>query len=50
MATRQLSVRCKNLTNFLSPLIADYTVKNYNRIPGFPWNLSFLVLENNHCC
>jgi hypothetical protein len=24
-----------------------YTVKNSNRIPGFPWNLSFLILENN---
>jgi hypothetical protein len=24
--------------------------KNSNRILGFPWNLSFLILENNHCC
>ncbi len=23
--------------------------KNANRIPGFPWNLSFLILENTHC-
>jgi hypothetical protein len=23
-----------------------YTVKNANRIPGFPWNLSFLIREN----
>jgi hypothetical protein len=22
-----------------------YTVKNGNKIPGFPWNLSFLILE-----
>jgi hypothetical protein len=27
-----------------------YTVKNCNRIPGFPWNLSFLIRENTHCC
>jgi hypothetical protein len=27
-----------------------YTVKNCNRIPGFPWNLSFLNQENTHCC
>jgi hypothetical protein len=26
------------------------SVKNCNRIPGFPWNLSFLILENTHCC
>jgi hypothetical protein len=25
--------------------IGVYTVKNGNRIPGFPWNLSFLILE-----
>jgi hypothetical protein len=27
----------------------SYTVKNDNRIPGFPWNLSFLIRENTHC-
>jgi hypothetical protein len=24
--------------------------KNCNRIPRFPWNLSFLIRENTHCC
>jgi hypothetical protein len=27
---------------------AQYTVKNTNRIPGFPWKLSFLILRNTH--
>ncbi len=25
-----------------------YTVKNAYRFPGFPWNLSFLILQNTH--
>jgi hypothetical protein len=34
----------------MSYILADhYTVKNANRIPGFPWNLSFLIRENTHC-
>jgi hypothetical protein len=30
-------------------IVPSYTVKNANRIPGFPWNLSFLIRENTHC-
>ncbi len=32
-------------TLMLYPIASSYTVKSGNRIPGFPWNLSFLKLE-----
>ncbi len=35
--------------NKMIPFQQVYTVKNANRIPGFPWNLSFLIRENTHC-
>ncbi len=31
-----------------SPTSVFYTVKNAIRIPGFTWNLSFLILQNTH--